>query len=762
MSHRSLRSTALAACLFPLLAAAQVGDPPGIPTTPSGPRGPNPHAPPSRPAAPQRPPQQPPRPQPAPADDTKKLEKIEVQADSLSERRESTAAKVIVNRDEILKYGDTNVMEVMKRLPGVTVDSGPGGRGGAIRMRGLGSGYTQILVNGERMPPGFSLDSIAPDLIERIEIIRGATAEFSTTAVAGTINVVLRRALTTQTQEFRGGANVQNGAPTGFVSGTVSDRIGPVSWTLPFNFVRFSFENDAANDQRLYEPDGDLVQRYTSRRVNEGWGGNGNLAPRVSWTLGPNNTLNLDGFALHGIFRGYFTEGFTSLAGPPPPHMDTSLRIRNSFDSFRANANWVRRFDSGSRLDARLGVSRLDVENLANYEALDVNRVSVLQREVVGDFVDTTFTTVGKYTFPVVKGHNVAAGWDGAYTNRDDVRLQGDLHPPSGRVTRVDDTFDTNIRRIALYAQDEWDVTERFAIYTGLRWESIATRSVGASYDAIKNTSNVTSPIMNMLWKLPWSEKDQVRLGVSRTYKPVNVGEIVPRRFFSPNNSAVTPDFIGNPNLKPELAWGIDGGYEHYPAGGGNISVSFYHRRVDNLIQRQTVFEDGIYVSRPTNVGNATVTGIEFDTKGRLSQLVDGAPNVDLRLNFAYNRSEVDHLPGPHNRLDEQVPWNGTVGADYRFAAVPLTIGTSFTARAAGTVRTSVSQTIYRTVNRQWEMYGLWRFTPKVSLRVTVQDMLAQDAIRVDQFTESTGFLSERGQSESRYPRFGFLWEVKL
>ena len=31
---------------------------------------------------------------------------------------------------------------------------------------------------------------VAPDLIERIEIVRSASAEFSTQAVAGTINII--------------------------------------------------------------------------------------------------------------------------------------------------------------------------------------------------------------------------------------------------------------------------------------------------------------------------------------------------------------------------------------------------------------------------------------------------------------------------------------------------------------------------------------------------------------------------------------------
>lgn len=107
-------------------------------------------------------------------------------------RRDDTAAKIVVNHDEIVKYGDTSVLDVLKRVPGVTL-SGNGGRGSEVRMRGLGNGYTQILLNGERAPAGFTLDSLAPDLIERIEVLRAASAEFSTQGIAGTINIVLKK-----------------------------------------------------------------------------------------------------------------------------------------------------------------------------------------------------------------------------------------------------------------------------------------------------------------------------------------------------------------------------------------------------------------------------------------------------------------------------------------------------------------------------------------------------------------------------------------
>ena len=44
-------------------------------------------------------------------------------------------------------------------------------------MRGLGSGFTQILVDGERAPAGFSVEDLPPDQMERIEIYRAPTAE---------------------------------------------------------------------------------------------------------------------------------------------------------------------------------------------------------------------------------------------------------------------------------------------------------------------------------------------------------------------------------------------------------------------------------------------------------------------------------------------------------------------------------------------------------------------------------------------------------
>src|SRR6476659_9247950 len=151
--------------------------------------------------------------------------------DDVQERRNSTTAKIIVGREEIDRFGDSTLGDVLKRLPGVTIQGRPG-RGGAIRLRGLGNGYTQILLDGERVPPGFSLDSLTPDQIERIEILRAPTAETGARAIAGTINIITRGGYRRRINDLRLGFAYENGEFTPGTSWTHNDSAGALIYNL--------------------------------------------------------------------------------------------------------------------------------------------------------------------------------------------------------------------------------------------------------------------------------------------------------------------------------------------------------------------------------------------------------------------------------------------------------------------------------------------------------------------------------------------------
>ena len=173
----------------------------------------------------------PPSPPAPPAEPTQQLDRVEItdtRADETEQRRQSTAAKIVVGREEIERYGDSTLGEVLKRLPGVTMQGAPG-RGGAIRMRGLGSGYTQILLDGERVPPGFSIDSMDPDQVERIEILRAPTAETGARAIAGTINIVTREGYRKRDNDLKVGAAWENDEVTPGFSWSRSDAAGDLT-----------------------------------------------------------------------------------------------------------------------------------------------------------------------------------------------------------------------------------------------------------------------------------------------------------------------------------------------------------------------------------------------------------------------------------------------------------------------------------------------------------------------------------------------------
>ena len=66
---------------------------------------------------------------PASAPPTTQLKRVEINAtrsSDLQERRESTASTLVIGREEIERYGDSNLGDVLKRLPGVTIQGRPG------------------------------------------------------------------------------------------------------------------------------------------------------------------------------------------------------------------------------------------------------------------------------------------------------------------------------------------------------------------------------------------------------------------------------------------------------------------------------------------------------------------------------------------------------------------------------------------------------------------------------------------------------------
>lgn len=666
------------------------------------------------------------------------IQKVEIKGATATydARRNDTATKIVVGQDEILRNGDTTIGDVLKRLPGVTV-GGVQGRGGDVRMRGLGSGYTQVLLNGEPSPAGFSLDSISPDMIERIEIMRAATAEYSTQSIAGAINIVLKRAIVTAQREIKAGLQLDNGNVGTNTTFQLADKKGALSYAIGggVTWARFERPSDV-----ITEDTNPLVLRRTSQS-NSGHFEAFNLSPRINWTLGPGDVITSQSFVNINRFRGDNTERVTTLVGAAPPFSGTNVDIDSKVALLRSDLSWTRRLSAGAKLDMKAGVNYNQRETSAPSVFYDAADKLVLTRLVTSDSSDKGVTASGKYSTPIVEGHALAAGWDAAYSKRDEDRIQRESS--TSRPQNVDELFAADVKRVALFAQDEWTVNPRWSVYFGLRWEGIQTHSESPSYAAVNNKSSVWSPLFQTLWKLPGSKADQVRLGVTRTYKAPGVNSLIPRRFTSNNNSETSPDQQGNPNLRPELAWGLDLAFEHYMEGGGLLTASTYVRRIEDITRQQVVKIDKLYVSMPVNAGVANTRGIELEAKLPLRSVYKTGPNIDLRANVSRNWSSLDSVPGPDNRLDQQTPFSGTVGGDWKVDGTPLTVGASYSFQNGGPVRISLRQYAYSVPKRSLDMYGLWKFNPKTQLRVAAANALHQDNIVQSSYVDDDGRRSD-------------------
>ena len=124
----------------------------------------------------------------------------------------------------------------------------PRSRGGPPRLRGLGGGFTQLLIDGQRVPPGFSLESLTPEQVERIEILRAPTAETGARAIAGTINIVMREGFKLRLNDLRIGTGFENGEFSPGINWSHNDSSGPLTYTV--NASLFRPRRDSSSSSR--------------------------------------------------------------------------------------------------------------------------------------------------------------------------------------------------------------------------------------------------------------------------------------------------------------------------------------------------------------------------------------------------------------------------------------------------------------------------------------------------------------------------------
>lgn len=691
-----------------------------------------------------------------------RIERIEVNARQQSDtdmRRKAMVAKQVYSRDEMDKYGDTNVADVLKRLPGVSM------QGNAARMRGLGAGYTLILINGDPAPPGFALDQLSPTQVERIEVTKGPTADQSAQAVAGAINIIMKEPPRVSQRDLRLGLGYAAARPTLNGNFTLGERAGAFSMSLPVSVFEWRNEVRLYNDRTMPGID-NLVSHAIQHAVQPLWGHGINLGPRLNWKISDEQTLSAQSFIQKGYWNNQTVYTNQMLSGLPS--LDDDAVSHGTWQTLRANFQYTNRLSDARRIELKAGIQ--DARGTFDNQTY---RNAHPQRSAIGDNQDRGLTQSGKLAHLLGDDQTVTLGWDLEWRHRDEKRDVSELGVPQ-LPDYEGQPFAARIARRALFVQDEWELSPQWSTYVGLRNERIVTESRGTTV-VVTNTSSVLTPLWHLNYKLDPNGRDMLRASLTRSYKAPELATLLARPSISAlftdtnrANSELSPDRIGNPVLKPELATGVDLAFEKYLSGGGLVSIGVFHRQVSNLMRSvitlQQVAWAGVprWVSVPVNFSRAQTTGLEVEAKGRAGELLPALfdPKLALNLRAAVNfyRSRVAAVPGPNNRLDGQQPWSGTLGFDYRLADLPLTTGASLAFTPGYATQQTASQALDVSRTRALDVFAQWNINRAMSLRLSANNLVPFDTLSRTLFSSGYGSLSGR----STRTQFGAALDIKL
>ncbi len=371
--------------------------------------------------------------------------------------------------------------DLLRRLPGVTV-SGSSRRGGQLRMRGLGSGYTQVLLDGERVPANFSIDTLAPEQIERIEILRAPTAETGTRAIAGTINIITREGSGKRSDEVRLGFVYESShfQPTG--SWTHADRMAAGSGELLYSgSLQVQDEltpRDIDTLSTVEDQDtttGTTTFAQSERTHTHDKRQRVNLSTRLQWRNERGDGLTITPLITHTRDSTQRESTLTQSIGAAPALYDHAFSdSKGERTQLRLGTRWRSTLGEDAQLELRASLRDSRSTGRSTRDELDANGARLRNISDNSRTSERSSSAGVKLTEDWGDDHVVTLGAEAENARRQDARTT--LQDGIPLLTDFGDELSARSKRYALYAQDEWTLAPEWVLQAGLRSESISTR----------------------------------------------------------------------------------------------------------------------------------------------------------------------------------------------------------------------------------------------------------------------------------------------
>lgn len=224
------------------------------------------------------------------ADDIKKMDAVVVTATGAQQWIKDAPASIsVITREEIERKPVSSIAQLLSTIPGVTGGYGLSGAQSKIRMRGLPEQYTLILIDGRRQGNSSGvnyrddlgpqdLNWLSPDMIERIEVVRGPMSSlYGSDAMGGVINIITRKTASA----WSGSATLNYSTPDSATRGNTTQfgafLSGPITQSLG---VRVGANlTDRKSDQGARQTPGNKAENF-------------NLL--LNWSINDSHSLNIE------------------------------------------------------------------------------------------------------------------------------------------------------------------------------------------------------------------------------------------------------------------------------------------------------------------------------------------------------------------------------------------------------------------------------------------------------------------------------------
>ncbi len=693
-------------------------------------------------------------------------------------RSEGAEPELVYDQDFFQRFEPLTAGDALKRVPSVTFLSDVIESDGA-RLRGLDPGYTQILINGEKVPGtnadrSFFLDRIPAELVKQVEIVRSSSARRTGDAVAGTLNIVLRDGYQLDGGYIRGGAlYFDDGKVKPSIGAVFGTEVGPGRLLVGANLQgrynpkkKFSLRyGDSPENDPNYATN-EFDNREDQSDVRNGT----DYALNVSYSIDTETTdFELSGFWVHTDRL----EDERSFEYSTPTGSAGSIRNGAGGNLLVDNANINNILQYNYSLAAKLshewaaGETKLKggfakfIDNQWETEnELEFDRSAP---RFTGDRFDTRIVdkelSFGlEHKVPAGEGIDVVFG--GFYQDKDrDTRiveaarqrfnLPTSLHTGYSQFDGSPESFVGEFTGFAPVLGGLSTIEEQrkdlFALVEGksgaIKWE------VGVRWEntnvAIRDLTPGGASIDTDYDHILPSASAKIQLGDGRV--TISGARTVRRPRFDDASPVLLEeelgdnDFLGNPLLKPESAWGADLGYEHRLGRTGVIGVNVFYRRISDLIELANTGVPGAaddptgdrtWVYQPRNTGDGSVYGVEFDVSTSLSFL--GLSDTGIFGNLSLLESDITDELGERR-------FNGQSNIVYNFGFIQdipsfgAAFGATYRKQGAAYDR-FVAEEVRTTYGADLEVFVEKRFGKNFTIRAVGSNLL--DSAKAEVFNK--------------------------